>query len=914
MALGVSFAPHGSSSRKLYGRFSLIALALLAQLVVLLVLSYRPNALTQVVNNNNNNNNHFWSSRPAVPPYIPESFNNQPIIASDSPEETGSHAIATSGTTGAQTGGGFKKRPTSKKKRPPTDVVSAKPPLKAAAGRKKTLPTNIRNRPWTNPATAAPLLATRLCGDDGRLPDAADLAPIAATTAGGTHGAGALVFPGVTRAHLVPGTHKSREPKIRLRSRDSVCAWLVVVDYGDSAAATPWYQNRTSAPGASNGIQDKNLAGNSESSHDNNRKRAGDGPEKGNGDVNGDDGSGDENEGDGASSGIGNDGNSDLDDNADSNGSSDSSDIADSNGSNESNDSGGGSNGTASSDDNPAGNGNGNSISNGDSNSDATANNGNGNGGNSENSDGNSNNSNSSNNGNVLATSPPPAESNDLPPLTFPPVAVGWPPDSVDLLAEGENYTVAFDSSHQYVIVNGRDSEVSYRIYNVTLDLRDPDAYQLHVLLECECAALSSTTISSCSLLILFSRPWLVLADTDYLWNYEDPAHVYWDPTPLPIFMNRDSLTLLPSTLRLLANDPLTHPQITYQSFSELPLCSNGNHPGRWVPSTHLGPTPSVRMHVPSDMDESSTIDYDQTPLLLQNYDDAVWVPYDCRYQARTYDAWRDRCLLKHHPYVHYFGDSNIRRALKTLASGGRWCKVWYNEESSACQCTDWHLHIEGLAPDREDNLLRILSADDARNSPPDESSPPPPTPVAYAFLWKGLNSWGPNWTAGVDLTSQQQRLTHILPGAAQLAQHAPTAAIISLTNWDAAYGSFAEFERSLPVLVERLRETYVSRGVPIVWRAGQHFAGRADHVDAEGAAEGKKARRFSRARVRAFDAAAERALVGGLGAAAWDVRAIGAALRPQGRARAAQCDSGHAGRDLIDTENTVLMNVLCNP
>ncbi|KAJ3179792.1 hypothetical protein HDU87_002360 [Geranomyces variabilis] len=911
MALAVSFTTHGSPARKLFGRFTLIAVALLAQLILLLGLSYRPHALTQVINTNNNNN-HFWNSRPAVPPYKDTSSSNDPpIIASDSAEETAKHAAVTTNPN-AESGAGTKKKPATRKKRP---GVVAKPPPKAAAGRKKILPTNLRDRPWTKATTGDPLIATRLCGDDGRLPVAADLAPIAAT-AGAAHGAGALVLPGVSHDHLVPGTQRSRGPKILLRTRDAVCAWLVVVDFGDAAAAAPWFGNISVV--ASGPDVAKNNGG---SVDDNNRKRNDD--ENANGDGNEvstdnanadiDNNGSDTNDGNGGETGN-SDGNhetaiADAADRGDGNGdgksigTSDSVSNSDGNGEAQGNGNNGGNsnandNGTGDANSNSDANDSGNSASavaadgdrsgngndsgsnevaaNGESKSDENAK-GNGevaaNG--ESNSDGNAS-------GNIEAT----ANLSTLTPLTFPPVAVGWPPDSVDLKAEGENYTVVFDTSQQYVIVNGRDSEVSYRIYNVTIDLRDPDSYQLEVVLEY----------------------------MDYLWNYEDPAHVYWAPTPLPIFMNRDSLTLLPSSLRLLANDPVTHPQITYESFAALPLCSNGNHRGRWVPSAHLGFAPTLRMHVPSDMNENSNVDYDKSPLLLQNYDDAVWVPYDCRYAARTYDSWRDRCLLKHHPYVHYFGDSNIRRGLKALASGGRWCKIWYSEDSSQCQCSDWHLDIEGLAPDREDNLLRILSADDARNSPPDASSPPPPTPVAYAFLWKGLNSWGPNWSAAVDLTAQQQRLTNILPGAAQLAMHAPTAVIISLTNWDAAYGSLAEFLLSLPVLVAHLRETYTARGVPIVWRTGQHFAGRADQVDADGAAQGKQPRRFSRARVRAFDAAAERALVDGLGAVTWDVRAIGAALRPKGRERAAQCDSGHAGRDLVDTENTLLMNVLCNP
>ncbi|KAI8904647.1 hypothetical protein DFJ77DRAFT_552191 [Powellomyces hirtus] len=661
MALS-ALGAHAPPTRKLYGRLTWIALALTTQLCLLLTLSYNPNALTQVVSKHfwsadgeaHSTSEDEWSSMPELPPEnaAQQVANDHPVTASDWREATdGVQPI---------------RRPT-------------------RAGRKKIYPTTLRERSWSLPHPDQP---TSLCGDEGHLPTAADLASIT-----DHDGKGAIIIPSLNH-HDIVSSANGADTQIVLSSERPLCAWLVIVDWGDGVAATPYHN-------------------------------------------------------------------------------------------------------------------------------------------------------------------PDPIAERD-----FPPPISNWPPDSVEIRATGENYTLPIHADRDFLVIRGRPSEVAYRLYNITLDLKDPDSYEIDAVLEY----------------------------TDYLWNYEVSEHVFWAPSSLPILINRHSLQHLPQ-LRL-TTAPETHPQLTHQSYSALPPCGNGNHRGRWVPAAHLDPTPSLRMHVPRDGEEIT----DEMPLLLKSYSDRVWVPYSCRYHARTYAVWKDRCIAPRHPFIHMFGDSNIRRGVKAFASGGRWCKDWYEENSPACQCTDWHLDIDGLQPDRPDNVLTVAGGND---------EPALDEAYVYTFLWKGLNSWGPDWNMALNASDQRIRIAAINQ---HLADRPPTVVIVSLTNWDAAYGSYAEFSESLPIFIELLRKTYYDRGIPLVWRAGQYFGGRADTTST-----GLQRRKFSRMRVLAFNELAERTLVDELDAAVWDVHALGDANDAPARARAAQCNSGHAGRDVVDVENGILLNLLCN-
>ncbi|KAJ3009700.1 hypothetical protein HKX48_007794 [Thoreauomyces humboldtii] len=602
------------SPRKLFTRVTCIALALFIQLSLLATLSYSPDALSHIVKT------HIWRARPPF---------DADVIRTD--------------TTGKEDAS-FR-------------LSIASDQLKA--GKKKTLPTHFRERPWTNSRES---LIDGLCGADVLLT---------------VHDLSILSQNGDKAALVFPTLSPTTSPEVAIPvTSEPLCGWLVVVDWGDSMAAAPWYN------------------------------------------------------------------------------------VSD--------------------------------------------------------------------------------------PMDPPPVLEGWPPDSADIRAEGVDFTHAVEVGREWVVLKGRKSEVGYRVYNITAHLRDPDVFELQGVLEY----------------------------SDYLWNYEEPRQVFWDPTPLPIYLTTPSLTLVPSLL-LSTEDTVT--RLTSKTYESLPYCRNGNHPGRWVPETYLSPLSALKMQDP----ENTT-----SPALLSSYSNRTWVPYACRYDVHGYSEWKSTCLTPRHPYLHLFGDSNIRRGVKALSSEGAWCTKFHDEWSSQCQCADWHIGVEGIAPDRADNLLHV-----GANA----------TEVLYVYLWKGLLDWG-GWKDGVDATRQAEELPK---WDASLSTRKPTAVVVSLTNWDAGYGSLSHFKESLPVLASLLAETYPA--TPLIIRSGQHYAARADTTAPP------VTRRFSRMRVMAFNELAEQGLMyHPAGVGLWDVHQLGEAMDKAGRERGKECASGHAGRDVVDWENNLLLNMLC--
>jgi hypothetical protein len=44
--------------------------------------------------------------------------------------------------------------------------------------------------------------------------------------------------------------------------------------------------------------------------------------------------------------------------------------------------------------------------------------------------------------------------------------------------------------------------------------------------------------------------------------------------------------------------------------------------------------------------------------------------------------------------HLHFYGDSNIRRSLKTITTGGKFCRTNYDTYSKECQCNDKTLDV----------------------------------------------------------------------------------------------------------------------------------------------------------------------------------------------------------------------------
>ncbi|KAJ3043286.1 hypothetical protein HDV00_005289 [Rhizophlyctis rosea] len=162
-------------------------------------------------------------------------------------------------------------------------------------------------------------------------------------------------------------------------------------------------------------------------------------------------------------------------------------------------------------------------------------------------------------------------------------------------------------------------------------------------------------------------------------------------PTSLPLLPLTPPYTSTPLNLHL-KGKPLTR-----STYLGLPFCTSGDHPGRWVNASLLTAPPLLW-----ESEEDRTHEDLADVTRLKTYDGLVWVPYECRYRLWTYRTIRDKCLRRGgvgHGVVHIWGggDVGVRRGVKGVVSGGAWCREWYQEDSPQCQCNDTTLPVPNV-------------------------------------------------------------------------------------------------------------------------------------------------------------------------------------------------------------------------
>ena len=137
-------------------------------------------------------------------------------------------------------------------------------------------------------------------------------------------------------------------------------------------------------------------------------------------------------------------------------------------------------------------------------------------------------------------------------------------------------------------------------------------------------------------------------------------------------------------------------------------------------------------------------------------------------------------------------------------------------------------------------------------------------------------------------------------------------AAVFDLVHWDAAFGTLARFEHSLPAFVEWLHAAFPPPAV-LVFRTPTFFAG-----DDVAAAERYRGRRYmSHGKVAWMRALALRALRAHRGIAprllVWDVYGMGASRRlADTLSQQSTCTNGHERAEDIEVQAHVLLNLLC--
>ncbi|KAJ2808751.1 hypothetical protein H4R20_000666 [Coemansia guatemalensis] len=311
--------------------------------------------------------------------------------------------------------------------------------------------------------------------------------------------------------------------------------------------------------------------------------------------------------------------------------------------------------------------------------------------------------------------------------------------------------------------------------------------------------------------------------------------------------------------------------------YLELPLCRSMDMEGRWVRREAL---PFHRVLVPRADNHGR-----------------VWLPYHCRLQRITYEEF-GKCLVQRHPMLHWFGDSNTRRALKKITSLGEWCARKEEREQRYCICEDY------LQPfDRFNEHSREVFIDMdpvAGGIMPSGWFYPTVAPAnksrIISFKMEGLTHLNmPPWQQRFELGIEQK-------------YGIPNTLIISLVNWDMAMSTMAAFAIELDKFIDHISKSYPTR-TELIIRTGQYFSGPTDQSPTK--------RKFSRMRGAIMNKYVEDAFRRKFGQERairiWDVAAIAERRPIAARKEATLCPSNHARAEMVEIENQILFNGLCN-
>ncbi|KAJ2715712.1 hypothetical protein H4R19_001049 [Coemansia spiralis] len=363
-------------------------------------------------------------------------------------------------------------------------------------------------------------------------------------------------------------------------------------------------------------------------------------------------------------------------------------------------------------------------------------------------------------------------------------------------------------------------------------------------------------------------RPQGVLEFRDARWNPDaglSPAE--YQPEELRI----------PRMLKVIVVDRDGLSPFSLQRHMALPLCTTLESDGRWVPQALLQPL----------------LDAEQKPAVTDAAGRA-WLPYACRLRRIAYSEFA-QCLQSKHPLMHWYGDSNLRRALKKITTLGDWCARASDIGTKSCRCEDYHDKFAPFDPSQRSTVIELSVSDGGRTV--DKVGANSTVAQIYYHKWEGLSGrnsppWHARFEAGITQAYGQ-----------------PNMVVVSLVNWDAAYSARAEFSASLDRLLGYLEREYAP-AVRFIIRTGQYFCCRSDSDQAD-------TRSYSRLRNAFFDRHVVRAFTERLGPArilgVWNVAAITERRPMDARRESISCNANHAPADIVDVENQVLFNALCN-
>ncbi|KAJ2574789.1 hypothetical protein GGH19_003538 [Coemansia sp. RSA 1807] len=363
----------------------------------------------------------------------------------------------------------------------------------------------------------------------------------------------------------------------------------------------------------------------------------------------------------------------------------------------------------------------------------------------------------------------------------------------------------------------------------------------------------------------------------DAAWNYEQPASLPDEYQPERISVLRDAQIRV-SVPRASSFHPENH--------MRLPVCQRTDEPGRWV--------------------QPATLPFAAEAHGQPLYGGKVWLPYRCRLRSYTYSAFL-QCLDDYRPFspettgkytVHWFGDTNSRRALKKITSLGQWCSGIMASRPQ-CLCDDSGEAFPRFTGQNtvRDTLLELNDEDGGwsvrENGMVKNRGIQNSLAQVYYHRWEGLTQYNSGRWQDV-----------FKPSALGLYPQA-NLVVISIGNMDVSFTQFLEYTRQLNELVVLLQSAYDEQH--IVLRMPQYFCCRAP--------SGNPPRRMQKDRNRLYGDYARRLFELHFGSRlhVWDVSGIAETLPLEQRRDVAGCAVNTVPSEIVDLENLQLMNGICN-
>ncbi|KAI9471077.1 hypothetical protein BX667DRAFT_508995 [Coemansia mojavensis] len=354
----------------------------------------------------------------------------------------------------------------------------------------------------------------------------------------------------------------------------------------------------------------------------------------------------------------------------------------------------------------------------------------------------------------------------------------------------------------------------------------------------------------------------------DGLWNAEGNA-------TLPAFQPEDLFISEEQQIKVV--DKTGDSIYSLYNYLALPLCTSMDAEGRWVRVDDL-PFDSYLVPPPDNFDR-------------------VWLPYTCRLKRYTYSEFA-KCLVDKHPMLHWYGDSNTRRALKKITSLGQWCSQPDQVNERHCLCEDYMEPFDRFNEHAREVFIDVDPVNGGQM--PSGWFFPTIAPAnksrIMAFKWDGLTRLNnPPWYERFEQGIENRFGT-------------PQTAIISLGNWDPAFLTMQDFAIEADKLVSYIEKSY-SNSTQLVIRTGQYFCCAADPTPWQ--------RKYSRLRNNHFTQYIIDLFIERLGASrdvkVWNVASVAERRPYEARTQATICPSNHVRAEIVDIENYILFNGLCN-